>query len=140
MKYILLAGCLLFTGCSQKKPVELKSDITSVINKNILLDKHYNIVPLDKSFKKQRYSYIINTRKRGSTFFDNDILVKSFYLLHHANLIVITGNIDIANDYMLYLMQNGVLAPIKVNKTRIKSNKVIIDTIHYSPVPKTGIK
>lgn len=139
MKYILLAGCLLFTGCSQKKAVELKSDTTSVINKNILLDKHYNMVPLDKSFKKQRYSYIINTRKRGSTFFDNDILVKSFYLLHHANLIVITGNINTANDYMLYLKDNGVLAPIRVNNVKIKSNKVIIDTIHYSPVPKNSI-
>lgn len=123
-----------------KKPVALKSDTTSVINTKILLDKHYNNVPLDKSFEKQRYSYIINTTKRGNTFFDNKILVKSFYLLHHANLIVITGNINTANDYMLYLMDNGVLAPIKVNNTKIKSNKVIIDTIHYSPVPKSGIK
>jgi hypothetical protein len=134
MKYILLAGCLLFTGCSQKKPVELKSDTTSFVNKKVLLDKHDNDVPLDKSFVKQRYSYIINTTKKGSTFFDNDILVKSFYLLHHANLIVITGKLNIANDYMRYLIENGVSASIEVNDAGIKSNKVIIDTIHYSPV------
>jgi len=140
MKYTLLVGCLLLVGCVQKKPVELKSDTTSFINKKILLDNHENNVPLDKSFVKQRYSYIINTTKKGSTFFDNDILVKSFYLLHHANLIVITGKLHIANDYMQYLIENGVSTPIKVNSANIKSNKVIIDTIHYSPVPKTGIK
>jgi len=139
MKYTLLIGFLLFTGCSQKKPVELKNDETYVINKKILLDTHYNIPPLDDSFKKQRYSYIINTSKKGNTFFDNDILVKAFYLLQHANLIVITGNLDIANDYKLYLMENGVMAPIEVNDANIDSNKVIIDTIHYSPVSKTEI-
>jgi len=136
MKYTLLIGFLLFTGCSQKEPVELKNDKTYVINKKILLDTHYNIPPLDDSFKKQHYSYIINTSKEGDTFFDNDILVKSFYLLHHANLIIITGNLDIANDYKLYLLENGVMAPIKINKADIFSSKVIIDTIHYSPLLK----
>ena len=137
MKYIILAMGLFLTGCSQKEPVKLKGDVTSSINKKVLLDKHDNNVPLDKSFVKQRYSYIINTTKKGSTFFDNDILVKSFYLLHHANLIVITGKLNIANGYMRYLIENGVSAPIKINTVSIKSNKVIIDTIHYSPVSKS---
>jgi len=138
MKYIVLAGYLLLTGCSQKKPVELNDNTQHLINKKILLDKHGNNVPLDKSFQKQRYSYIINSSKIGSTFFDNDILIKSFYLLHHANLIVITGNLHIAKSYKLYLLKNGISAPIQINNAKIKSNKVIIDTIHYSPI-KTGL-
>ncbi len=130
----VLIGSILLMGCSQKAPVALQNHTSQDINKGILLDTHSNNVPLDKSFAKQRYSYIINSEKKGNTFFDNDILVKSFYLLHHANLIVITGNIDIAEEYMLYLMKNGVTAPIEINDTGINSNKVMIDTIHYSPI------
>ena len=138
MRFIVLAGCIFFTGCSQKEPVELASGTFDVANQSILKltnNKGYNKVPKDKSFTKQRYSYIINTEKVGNTFFDNEIIVRSFYLLHHANLIIITGNSNIVKDYIGYLKDNGVSAPIEVNNENIESNKVIIDTIHYSSVP-----
>ena len=137
MKYIILAGLsFIMMGCSQKKPIELKNNHTFLVNKKIF-DKHHNLVPLDKSFKKQRYSYIINTSKKGNTFFDNNILVKAFYLLHHADLIVITGNDKIVREYMHYLSSNGVTAPTEANDVNINTNKVMIDTVHYSPISKT---
>lgn len=140
MKKILLASCLLLVGCSQKTAVKLNSHEEALINKSVLLDTHYNNVPLDKSFKKQRYSYIITTSKNKNTYFHNDILVKSFYLLHHANLIVITAKKRIATDYMLYLYNQGISASIQINNANIRSNKVIIDTIHYSPIDKDKYK
>jgi len=137
MKYLLLVGALLFAGCSAKKtPVALQNTTPSVINKGILLDKHDNRVPLDPSFSGSRYSYIITTSKKGNVFFDNKIKVKAFYLLHHANLVVITGNRHVAKQYRSYLRKNGVTAPIKINATGIRSGKVIIDTIHYALVEK----
>ena len=139
MRTIILAGCILFAGCSQKEPVKLTSGTFNASNQSILKltnNKGYNEVPKDKSFTEQRYSYIINSEKVGNTFFDNEIIVRSFYLLHHANLIVITGKANTVKDYVRYFKENGVSAPIQVNNAGIKSNKVIIDTIHYSPILK----
>ena len=130
---------LLVVGCGIKKPVEPTSDTFNPANQSILTltnNKGFNEVPKDESFTGQKYSYIINTEKVGNTFFDNNIIVRSFYLLHHANLIVITGNANTVEEYIGYLVDNGVSAPIEVNNENIMSNKVIIDTIHYSPIQK----
>jgi len=131
---LCLLAALAMTGCSPKPPVSLQSDRVETVNKNLFLGKRVGNVPKDPSFQKQRYSYIIHAEKKRDVYFDNKIFVKAFYLLHHANLVVITGNCRVASQYKHYLKHHGVTAKIKLSCVDIDSNEVMIDTIHYSPL------
>ena len=134
---LTISVILVLAGCGIKQPVESTSDTFNAANQSILTltnNKGFNEVPKDKSFTSQRYSYIIDTEKDGSTFFDNKIIVRSFYLLHHAHSIIITGEHNVIEQYKEYMQSNGVKGDIILSEVPIYSNKVMIDTIHYSAV------
>jgi len=128
MKTLLtIISTLLLMGCSQhaEHPTQLDNSNFIFANNNLLNKNKFN-VPQDLDMKKKEWKYKLKVKKQGDIFFKNHQIVKSFYLAHHANHIMIRGRKSIINQYKLYFISNGVKAPIELKPTYTRSNKVTI--------------
>lgn len=98
---------LALVGCtSVPKPIELDSSSQITINQ-ALIKKEKNNIPLDPFLKQNNWTYNLMFEKNGNEYIANDMLIKTFYVAHNADKIIIVGNKDIAQDYKNYLISNG---------------------------------
>lgn len=106
---MLFANYTLFaTGCAGvPDPVELDGGSAITINQE-LIRKQNKGIPLDPFLKEHNWTYNIVFEKIGNEYIPNNQIVKSFYVAHNANKIIIIGNKDLAQDYKQYFEKNGV--------------------------------
>lgn len=96
------------TGCAGvPDPVELDGGSAITINQE-LIRKQNKGIPLDPFLKEHNWTYNIVFEKIGNEYIPNNQIVKSFYVAHNANKIIIIGNKDLAQDYKQYFEKNGV--------------------------------
>lgn len=95
-------------GCAGiPDPVELDGGSAITINQE-LIRKEKKGIPLDPFLKEHNWTYNIVFEKIGNEYIPNNQIVKSFYVAHNANKIIIIGNKDLAQDYKQYFEKNGV--------------------------------
>lgn len=95
-------------GCAGiPDPVELDGGSAITINQE-LIRKQNKGIPLDPFLKEHNWTYNIVFEKIGNEYIPNNQIVKSFYVAHNANKIIIIGNKDLAQDYKQYFEKNGV--------------------------------
>jgi hypothetical protein len=126
---IILLGAILLIGCTPKKPVELENNPFATVNQS-MFTKHKNIVPLDTAYQEKYYGYRLKVRKERGEYFKNTQVVKSFYLMHHADKITIIGSNTATKGYRNYLRTHGVRCQIEIIKKYIPGNYVWIDILH----------
>lgn len=122
----LLTIPFLATGCAGvPDPVELDSNSAITINQE-LIRKQNKGIPLDPFLKEHNWTYNIIFEKNGNEYMDNEQVVKSFYVAHNADKIIIVGEKDLAQDYKQYFEQNGVknIEIHEVTFTEMDKNKV----------------
>jgi len=136
MKTIILSTItlVLLVGCSSKfnHPIQLKHNLVGEnISINILSEKK-RYVPKDKTIKDKNWHYKqINNNKHGY-FFDNEKLIETFYLAHHATHIYIRGNQKRIMQFKKYFINNQVTANIELIPLHGK-NQITIDYFHITP-------
>ncbi len=137
MKLLLVAlSTLLFVGCGQKynHPIQLEDNLKENICINILSQNKTN-VPKDQFFINKNWHYKQTKRHGYGYFFDNDEIVASFYLAHHATHIYIRGNARTIKKYKNYFLKNQVTAKIILMPLSFKRRgKVIIDYFQMTPL------
>ena len=95
-----------FVGCTGvPEPVELDGNSAITINQELLRKEKRNI-PLDPFLKQNNWTYNLMFEKSGGEYIPNDMVVKTFYVAHNADRIIIVGNKEIAQDYKEYLLKN----------------------------------
>lgn len=122
----LLTIPFLATGCTGVPDlVELDSNSAITINQE-LIRKQNKGIPLDPFLKEHNWTYNIIFEKNGNEYMDNEQIVKSFYVAHNADKIIIVGEKDLAQDYKQYFEQNGVknIEIHEVTFTEMDKNKV----------------
>jgi hypothetical protein len=131
MSLSLLIISLLFTGCSTKyeHPVELDDSSFVLIHSN-LLTKHKMNVPRDLSMTKRNWKYRLKLKKEGGYLVKNHQIIKTFYLVDHADYILIEGNKLLAREYKHYFIKNGSKAYISIKPKRTNSNTVTLTLSH----------
>ena len=103
----IAAISFLFFGCSSiPKPIELDSSSQITINQEIIRQERHNI-PLDPFLKQNNWTYNLMFEKSGDEYIPNNMIVKTFYVAHNADKIIVIGNKKIAQDYKDYLASNG---------------------------------
>ena len=136
MKILLTISALLLIGCTQhvEHPIQLEEDNPREnISINILSQNKTN-VPKDQFFTNKNWHYK-QTKKHGyGYFFDNDEIVATFYLAHHATHIYIRGNAHTIKKYKNYFLKKQVTAKIILIPLRFKRRgKIIIDYYQITP-------
>lgn len=118
MKIKLLSLCmaLLVIGCSKPpEPITLDDGSAISINQNLITKKLSN-VPQDPFLKNNNWTYnIYLSPVDKDTLIKNDLVVKTFYLAHNADKIIILGFEATALKYKNYFIQNGVRANIEIS-------------------------
>ena len=137
MKMLLIALNILFlVGCTQqvKHPIQLENNPRENISIN-MLSKNKTNVPKDQFFINKNWHYKQTKRDGYGYFFDNDEIVATFYLAHHATHIYIRGNTHIIKKYKNYFLKNQVMAKIILIPLSTKrKSKVIIDYFQITPL------
>ena len=137
MKVLLTTiSTLLLMGCSQhaKHPVQLENNPKQNISINIL-SQNKTRVPKDQFFSNKNWHYKQTKTHGYGYFFDNDEIVATFYLAHHATHIYIRGNPYTIKKYKGYFLKNQVTAKITLIPLRVKRRgKVIIDYFQITPL------
>ena len=130
MNLVLLIS-LLLTGCSSKYeyPAELDDSSFLKIHKN-LLTKHRSIVQKDLSLSYKNWFYRIHLKKEHGFLLQNYQIVKTFYLVDHAEYILIKGNKKLIKEYKNYFKKNGATARISIKDTHTNSNNVTVLLSH----------
>ena len=105
-KYLAnVAVVFAFVGCTGvPEPIELDGDSQLTINQELLRKEKRNI-PLDPFLKQNNWTYNIMFEKSDGEYIPNDMVVKTFYVAHNADRIIIVGNKDVAQDYKEYLLK-----------------------------------
>lgn len=102
-----VATAFMLVGCtSMPKPIELDGNSQITINQDLIKQEKRNI-PLDPFLKQNNWTYNLMFEKIGDEYIPNDMVVKTFYVAHNADRIIIVGNQEIAQDYKNYLTSNG---------------------------------
>ena len=137
MKTLLATlSILLFAGCTQqvRHPIQLENNPRENISINILSQNKTN-VPKDQFFTNKNWHYKQTKRHGYGYFFDNDEIVATFYLAHHATHIYIRGNAHTVRKYKNYFLKNQVTAKIILIPLQTKRRgKVIIDYFQITPL------
>jgi len=130
MSLLFIIG-LFISGCSTKyeHPIELDNSSFTVIHEN-LMTKHTNIVPKDVSMAKRNWFYRLKLKKQNGDLLKNTQIIKTFYLVDHANYILIKGNKKLINEYKQYFRNNGATAQIHLKEIKTNSNKVTVLLSH----------
>ena len=103
----IAAISFLFFGCSSiPKPIELDSSSQITINQELIRQERHNI-PLDPFLEQNNWTYNLMFEKSGDEYIPNNMIVKTFYVAHNADKIIVIGNKKIAQDYKDYLASNG---------------------------------
>ena len=107
-KYVAsLIISLVFIGCSGvPKPIELDGNSAITINQELVRQERHNI-PLDPFLKQHNWTYSLTFTKNDNEYIPNDMIIKTFYVAHNADRIIIIGNKNIAQDYKEYLTTKG---------------------------------
>lgn len=107
-KYVAsLIISLVFIGCSGvPKPIELDGNSAITINQELVRQERHNI-PLDPFLKQHNWTYSLTFTKNDNEYIPNDMIIKTFYVAHNADRIIIIGNKNIAQDYKEYLITKG---------------------------------
>ena len=109
--YGVLCGVLL-VGCgSAPKPIALDGTASVTINQGMITERNNKIVE-DQFLSKNNWTYdiILKPAERGELITDS-LRVKTFYLAHHADRIIIVG--ANAEKYKKYFEGEGVKAVIE---------------------------
>ena len=120
---IFIALIFIFAGCSKPpKPVKLDSGSAVAINHNLITEENYS-VPKDHFLQNNDWTYnIYLTPVDKDTLIKNDLIVKTFYLAHNADKLIILGYAPLAIKYKNYLVKNGVDTEIEIRP---------LDSINY---------
>lgn len=129
--FIALPLFLFFNGCStnQTHPIQLDNSPFSVIHKD-LLKKHKNRVVKDVSMANRDWFFKLTLKKENGELLRNYQVVKTFYLVDHADYILIKGNKTLIQEYKQYFLENGVTGYIKTKATNTHRNEVSITLSH----------
>ena len=94
----MAAISFLFFGCSSiPKPIELDSSSQITINQELIRQERHNI-PLDPFLKQNNWTYNLMFEKNNDEYIPNNMIVKTFYVAHNADKIIVIGNKKIAKD------------------------------------------
>lgn len=130
IKMLCLASSLAFIGCVAPKPVELDNGANITINHSLIQKRRYGIQK-DEFLKQNNWTYNIVLYKNGDELIPNDKVIKTFYLAHNADHIIIIANKKLANEYRDYLIKNQVKARIELKEVDfINDSKVNILFFH----------
>lgn len=129
---VFTALVLLFTGCSKPpKPVELDSGSNVAINHNLITNKVYS-VPQDYFLKNNNWTYnVYLSPVDENTLIKNDLVVKTFYLAHNADKLIILGYGPLAQKYKNYFIENGVKAEIEIRPLDLISHRKDLVNVLY---------
>lgn len=123
---------LLLVGCGVKEPVKLDNNSAITINQGLIVERVNNI-PKDPFLEYSNWSYNMYFSKlsNGMLVKDEDI-VKTFYLAHNADRIIILGYEPTAFEYRNYFIKNGVTAPIEISKLdMIGNSKTTVNVLFF---------
>lgn len=120
---IFVSLIFLFNGCSKPpKPIKLDSGSAISINHNLIVDRKYS-VPKDNFLKNNNWAYnIYLSPVDKDTLIRNNLIVKTFYLAHNADKLIILGYEPLAKKYKDYFIKNDVNANIEIRP---------LDSINY---------
>lgn len=130
---------LMLSGCGGRpEPVKLDGDSVITINQELITLKRKG-VPLDPFLKAHNWTYNIMLRKtKEGYFFENEDVVRIFYVAHNADRIILTGNEKAAREFKAYLLQNGVVAPIEISRLdMIDGSKSIVNALFFHQEKET---
>ena len=111
-----LIGALSFVGCSAPKAVELDGGSQISLNQNLILKKG-SVVSKDEFLSSHSWSYNIALHKGVDELVASEQIVKTFYLAHNADYIIIIGDTITANEYKQYFRRHGVQASIRIQES-----------------------
>jgi len=129
--FLLVLIYLSIIGCNSKiaPPVQLEDEPFTLIHRN-LFNKTSNNVPIDVSMSNKHWKYKLRVKKRNGNFLKNTQIMKTFYLVHHADYIKIKGNYRLIKEYKEYFINNGAKAYIELVKELTSSKYVTIILSH----------
>lgn len=115
MKKTFIVFILIFIGCSRPpEPITLDSSPKLTINESLITQKLQN-VPNDPFLKNNNWAYSMYLSPiDNNTLIRNDLVVKTFYLAHNADKIIIAGFEPTAQKYKKYFVDNEVEANIEI--------------------------
>lgn len=113
--FYLCLTIFVFTGCSRPpEPITLDSTISLSINQS-LITKKLQEVPKDPFLMNNNWSYNLYLSPIDKdTLIQNNLVVKTFFLAHNADKIIITGFEPTAQKYRDYFVKNDVEAKIEI--------------------------
>ena len=111
---LCLAAGLAFVGCSAPKAVELDSGANITLNHNLIQKRHFGIQK-DEFLRYNNWVYNIVLYKNADDLIPNEKIVKTFYLAHNADRIIIIGDKNLAYEYRNYFFANEVKAKIEAS-------------------------
>lgn len=122
----------LFTGCSKPpKPVQLDGGSAITINQELITLKTKNI-PQDQFLKNNNWTYNLSFNKFRNELIPNNMVVKTFYVAHNADKIVIIGAKNVANEYKNYFLENQVKGEIKIHEVdSIADSKTSVNILFF---------
>ncbi|WP_279060938.1 cag pathogenicity island Cag12 family protein [Campylobacter lanienae] len=127
---LCLAAGLAFVGCSAPKAVELDSGANITLNHNLIQKRHFGIQK-DEFLRYNNWVYNIVLYKNADDLIPNEKIVKTFYLAHNADRIIIIGDKNLAYEYRNYFFANEVKAKIEIQEMDfLNKNKVNILFFH----------
>ena len=127
---LCLAAGLAFVGCSAPKVVELDSGANITLNHNLIQKRHFGIQK-DEFLRYNNWVYNIVLYKNADDLIPNEKIVKTFYLAHNADRIIIIGDKNLAYEYRNYFFANEVKAKIEIQEMDfLNKNKVNILFFH----------
>ena len=130
-------SAFLFIGCTQQvtHPIQLEKNQGENISINILSQNKTN-VPKDQFFTHKNWHYRQTKTHSYGYYFDNDEIVATFYLAHHANYIYIRGSGPTIKKYKNYFLKNQVKGKIILipNQSKRRGGKIVIDYFQVSPL------
>lgn len=111
----ILTVCVL-SGCSSKNtpPTEVKTwdkGASLSLNSSLIIEQKRE-VPKDDFLLSNDWTYQIFATKKGSELLSNEQIVKTFYIAHHAQDIILVGRSSLIKEYKTYFEQNDVKANI----------------------------
>ena len=121
---ISLAVSLAFFGCAAPKPVELDGGANITLNHSIIAKRHYGIQK-DEFLRQNNWTYNIVLYKNGDELVPDYKIVKTFYLAHNADHIIIVGSKKLTNEYRTYFLQNQVKARIELKEVDFINDKKV---------------
>lgn len=137
---LVLSGIVavsLLTGCSQKNtpPTEVKTwdrGASLSVSKSLVLEEKRE-VPKDQFLVNKNWTYQIVATKKGNYLLDNDQIVKTFYVAHHAQDIIIVGREGLIEQYKNYFVSNGVKGKITLQPvTPIQADTNTVNMLFFN--------